>query len=328
MALQSLVERIADRDGSRTEAMLQADIRSLLLSAEIGLDGPHLQDVLLESQLGDRRRIDIEVGSCVIEVKKDLRRTKILAEAVDQLEGYLSARTEQTGLRYVGLLTDGKDWRCYNLRSSGCEEVARHEVGSDKHGGDALIAWMEGVMATAQDLAPTPLNIRLRLGAGSSSHALDRASLASLYEDNKALATVRSKRALWARLLTTALGTQFQDEDTLFIEHTLLVVSAEVIAHAVLGIDPTVVPPNDLISGRMFEQAGVHGVVEADFFDWVGELPAGEQWVRTLSRRLRRFSWDSVEHDVLKLLYESIIGAETRKKLGGTCQRQWDTDGD
>ena len=28
---------------------------------------------------------------------------------------------------------------------------------------------------------------------------------------------------LWARLLTSALGTQFEDNDDLFIEHTLLV---------------------------------------------------------------------------------------------------------
>ena len=41
-----------------------------------------------------------------------------------------------------------------------------------------------------------------------------------------------------AKLLTTALGTAFPDDDHLFIEHTPLVTVAEVIAHAVVGIDP------------------------------------------------------------------------------------------
>ena len=323
MTVQALVEAICDRETPRTEATLQANIRNLLLGAEMGLEAIDLQDIVLEAPLGDRRRIDIEVGSCVIEVKKDLRGVKVLADAADQLEGYLRKRTEQTSLRYVGLLTDGQDWRCYNLRMSGYEEVSRHEVSPKRPDAQALIAWLEGVLATAQDVPPTPTNIRMRLGAGSSSHALDRVSLASLYDDHNALPTIQAKRRLWSRLLTTALGTHFQDRDALFIEHTLLVVSAEIIAHAVLGIDPAGVEPQQLITGGVFKQAGVHGVVEADFFDWIGELPAGENWVRTLARRLRRFRWDAVEHDVLKLLYESVIGAETRRKLGEYYTPDW-----
>ena len=51
-------------------------------------------------------------------------------------------------------------------------------------------------------------------------------------------------------------------------------------------------------------------------FDWVLEVPGGEAFVRTLARRLARFDWATVEHDVLKVLYESIIGTQTRKRLG------------
>ena len=48
---------------------------------------------------------------------------------------------------------------------------------------------------------------------------------------------VQTKRELWARLLTTVLGTQFSDDDELFIAHTLLVSSAKLIARAVVGLD-------------------------------------------------------------------------------------------
>ena len=58
-------------------------------------------------------------------------------------------------------------------------------------------------------------------------------------------------------------------------------------------------------------------------FDWVLEVPGGEAFVRTLARRLARFDWATVEHDVLKVLYESIIGTQTRKRLGEYYTPDW-----
>jgi hypothetical protein len=62
-----------------------------------------------------RRRIDIEVGSCLIEVKRDLSVGSVLPDAIVQLGDYLAARQKETACRYVGILTDGADWRCVRL---------------------------------------------------------------------------------------------------------------------------------------------------------------------------------------------------------------------
>ncbi|HKR52598.1 MAG TPA: N-6 DNA methylase, partial [Pseudonocardiaceae bacterium] len=51
--------------------------------------------------------------------------------------------------------------------------------------------------------------------------------------------------------------------------------------------------------------------------------PHGGDFVRTLARRLSRFDWTNVEHDVLKVLYESVIGSETRKQLGEYYTPDW-----
>ena len=59
------------RDAKRTEAEIQADVWQFILSAPFELEDGDLMDVLLESPLGDRRRIDVEAGSTVIEVKRD-----------------------------------------------------------------------------------------------------------------------------------------------------------------------------------------------------------------------------------------------------------------
>ncbi len=131
------------------------------------------------------------------------------------------------------------------------------------------------------------------------------------------------KRTLWARILASALVTQFENSDDLFIEHTLLVNSSEIIAHAVLDLHPENIPPTTLLSGEKFDESGIYGVVEQDFFDWIIEIEEGRTFIRTLSKRLSRFNWGSVEQDVLKTLYESIIGTETRKRLGEYYTPDW-----
>lgn len=320
--LSQLLRRLADRERVRSEATVQADVRQLLLTGGLGL-GDHDLDVQLETQVGDRRRIDVEVGFTVIEVKKDLRNQSIVRAAQEQLAGYVAARAAQSGQRYVGVLTDGREWHAYHERDGKLVDVTQHLVNPTRLDTDALLFWLEGVLATQHGVLPTPNEIRARLGATSASYALDRATLGALYAKHGASETVRLKRQLWSRLLFSALGTQFTDDDELFLEHTLLVNSAEIIAHLVVGLDVTDMQPASLLGGQRFDLAAIYGVVERDFFDWVLEIPHGGDFVRTLARRLSRFDWTNVEHDVLKVLYESVIGSETRKQLGEYYTPDW-----
>ncbi|WP_208761342.1 N-6 DNA methylase [Microbispora hainanensis] len=323
--LEDLLGRLANRDRVRSEATLQSDIRQLLLTGGLGL-ADHDLDVELETQVGDRRRIDIELGFTVIEVKKDLRSATVLKTAEKQLAGYVRTRSQQTGQRYVGVLTDGAVWHAYHLHNDELNEATRFELKPSRPDLISLLAWLEGVLATRKGVPPTPSEIAARLGADSASYALDRAVLGALYAENRDAPTVQLKRELWSKLLRSALGTQFADDDELFLEHTLLVNSAEVIAHLVLGLDVTDMQPASLLGGQRFDLAQIYGVVEADFFDWVLEVPDGDSFIRTLARRLARFNWADVEHDVLKVLYESVIGTETRKKLGEYYTPDWLAD--
>jgi SAM-dependent methyltransferase len=321
--LQQLLSRLATRADNRTEAEIQADVRQFILSAPFQLDEVDIVDVSLESPVGKRQRIDVQAGATVIEVKRDLRRDRVRTEAERQLADYVALRMAETGLRYVGVLTDGVIWNCYDLVEGQLLPVSTLTVTKSLADLERLVVWLEGVLATARDIAPTAQNIESRLGSTSSAYALDRATLASLYKQNKDHGTVRVKRMLWSRLLTSALGTQFEDTDDLFIEHTLLVNTAKVIAHAVLGLPITTLNPTTLLAGEKFDEAGIHGVIESDFFDWVLEVERGDIYVRTLSKRLARFAWGDVEQDVLKVLYESVIGRETRKRLGEYYTPDW-----
>ncbi|MBQ0905523.1 N-6 DNA methylase [Micromonospora sp. U21] len=321
-SLQPLLARIADRRAARSEATLQADIRQLLLAGDFGLADSHL-DVDLEAPAGGGRRIDIEVGYTVIEVKRRLQNGRPLQEAERQLSGYVRSRSQESSQRYVGILTDGATWRAYQLTGDSLTLIDSHVLAATRPDGLALFYWLEGVLATSQRVRPTPAEVARRLGAASTSHKLDRAALAALYEEHAQVPTVKLKRQLWAGLLDSALGTQFVDDPDLFVEHTLLMNSAHIIAHLVVGIDAMDLQPQDLITGQRFDQARILGVVEHDFFGWTTEVPGGREFVQGLTRRLARFDWLRADHDILKVLYESMIGAETRKRMGEYYTPDW-----
>lgn len=90
-----------------------------------------------------------------------------------------------------------------------------------------------------------------------------------------------------------------------------------------LGLNVPSLLPATLLGGNKFAEAGVFGVVESDFFDWVVEVEGGEAFIRTLAKRLMRFVWVDVNQDILKILYENFIGTETRKKLGEYYTPDW-----
>jgi SAM-dependent methyltransferase len=303
---------------------VQSDVRTLLLYGGLNLGERDLEEVTLEAPAGGGKRIDIETGFTVIETKRDLRSGNVRAEAEQQLAGYVMSRAAALGQRYVGILTDGAEWRLYHsVGPSELREVARYDLSPPSPNIEGLVVWLEGALATVEAIRPSPKEIERRLGARSTSHALDYAGLMGLYAANTDNPTVRLKRELWARLLRTAFGTSFEDDARLFVNHTLLVVTAEVIAHAVVGLDPANLAPASIVAGQRFAQAGITGVVEEDFFDWVVEVPGGEQFVRTLARRLTRFAWGAVEHDVMKVLYESVIDADERHRLGEYYTPDW-----
>jgi len=315
--LGMLLKRVAGE--ARTEATLQSEIHTLLLAADLNLDDADLENTTLESQTGAQRRIDIEVGHVCVEVKKRLRPGPTLDQAVDQLGAYVLERTESLGQRYVGVLTDGAEWRLYHHAAGRMLLVSSHRIDPATPDVGRFIAWLAAVLATEERVAPTAAAIASRLGATSAGHELELADLRALYEANRDRPEIVIKRELWGKLLTTALGTQFRaDDHELFVEHTLLVATAETVAHAVLGFDIKELDAAALLGGDLFSRrALILGVVEHDFFDWpldCGE--SGHRWVLAIARRLAQFDWSATQHDAMKTIYESVITAATRKTLG------------
>ncbi|MBE7192291.1 MAG: N-6 DNA methylase [Gordonia polyisoprenivorans] len=321
-----IAARLLSNAATRTEADVQSDIKELLLTPVFGLDDAQQPKLEVQTEDNTRRRIDILTGATVIEVKKDLT-PAVRAAAIPQLRGYIDSRIELTGGRYNGILTDGRHWILFELDPATNELAHRSQLSIDKVDDiDRLTAWLGSVLATDHGLTPTARAIEERLGASSPAYAQDHAYLASLYDALGADTTVALKRALWARLLRSALGTGFDStQGGLFIDHTMLVIEATVISHALMGFSEQEMmdDPAATLAGEKFADHDIYNAVEAGFFDWLLAHPDGQRYIRQLIRRVAVFDWDKAEHDVLKHLYESVVNAATRKTLGEYYTPDW-----
>lgn len=318
----------------RTESDIQSDIKMLLLSTTVlsSVEEALARTVNLEEQLGDgsRRRIDIALGATVIETKRRLTTREDASDYIAQLQGYVETRMQQTNSRYNGILSDGRTWWLFEKEpdSGNFPLLSEFELTSPAKGAD-LVAWLQAVLAMPAEVPPTPDSIEDVLGAESPGYAQDKAFLQSMYRKVAEDPTTTLKRQLWARLLRSALGTGFEDQENLFLDHTLLSIEAATIGHAVMGINlaDLAQDPAAMLTGEYFRASGIYNVVEADFFDWVLAVPEGEKFLRQVIRRINMFDWTQTEHDVLKVLYESIINAETRKGAGEYYTPDWLAEG-
>lgn len=160
------VERLAAR-GTQTEADIQSDIQTLLAGGELNLTAQEAPKLEQQTADGTRRRIDIAICHCVIEVKKDLRNPAVLADGEEQLRGYLAVRQAQYERRFVGILTDGVTWTLYDLAADGAlAEISTFDNGGDA---DALLVWLEAILASETAVPPVPTEIEQRLGAKPQS---------------------------------------------------------------------------------------------------------------------------------------------------------------
>lgn len=323
-ALPFLMRRMTNRDVDRNDAMVQADVRQFLLLADLGLDEADL-GVALGDSPHLQHKIHIRIARTVIEVRGNLRGPGVAQSALEGLSEYCATQARSIGGYYAAILTDGAEWHLYLSDGHDLQHIHTWQSETTIPGPNSLGAWLESILSSRINVKPSPSEILRRLGASSPFYAFSTAVVAGMYRSCRSDPNVKVRRRLWSRLLTTAQGTNFSDDDTLFIDHTLLVTMAKVIGHIVLDYDlrSSAVAAKDIMSGAKFAEAGIGGAVEADFFDWISAAPGGSEFVADLVRKLTRFSWDEVEHDVMKVLYQSIIRPEVRHKLGEYYTPDW-----
>lgn len=307
--LGEIVRQLADRPGHEA---VRVGVFQLLTD---GLGVPR-GDVQLEKQIPEvRGRIDALLGRTVVEFKSDLRRERDDAEA--QLTRYIAQRESESGERYVGIATDGADFISFELRCGELRELAAYRTNPDDPRG--VLTWLSAAVAAGEELDPDPETVVQELGRLSPAWQRSLGDLREAWAESRGHPEARLKRQLWAQRLEQVYGSPV-DADDLFFQHTYLAVVAKTIAVHVLGVPMPA--PRDLLAGRPFDQAGISGVVESDFFDWLLDADA-DDLVRRIALHASRFRLREVQTDVLKGLYESLIDPQDRHELGEYYTPDW-----
>jgi hypothetical protein len=297
--LKSIVEHLKTRPGHEHVRGL---VRELCV---VGLDVPD-REIDFEVPVPEvRGRIDALFGSSIFEFKRDLRREKDDAE--EGLTRYLTDRERATGRRYLGITTDGAAFVAYELEDGKLKKLDQLEPSSDAP--RELLRWLDTATTARADLHPDPVTIRAEFGRDSLVF----------------LRSIDALRKLWLQAQHIAeaqfvYGTLIEPEE-LFLQHTYLTIVAKTMAVRVLTSGA--IPAGELLAGTPFTQVGLHGAVEADFFDWLLLVQGGSELVDRIANQVGRYRLAEIEVDVLKAIYESLIDPRQRHYLGEYYTPDW-----
>ena len=281
---------------------------------------------------GSSGRVDLRTRDLIIEFKVRIgNQVDPDPHHVKQLDDYLKAAVAGGQPQRFGILTDGKYWI---LRWPGMGPVSTQSPNAftltNAEYGLQLYEWLrdQSQVLEARGTPPTDDEIRARLGSGPR-YERQLAALRGLYDVKRDDPTIAVKRELWRRLLAAALGQVVEvdtDLDELFVRHTYLSVVVGLAVQSAFGIDiasSVVTEPDRLLNGQLFSDAtGVSGVVESDFFTWPVEV-GGEAWLRDIATRISWFDWNQAESDIARILYEAVIPADDRRRLGEYYTPDW-----
>ena len=297
-------------------------------------------DLLVVAGLVDRARVrreadraDIRTDDLIIEVKKRIGfGNRPNSNHVAQLDGYLRRARESSYPARLGILTDGKYWLLRTTKGGEVRTYSPYAFQLDvSAGANDLVAWLQDVTQALPKSKSTPIQSAIETAFGTSVSAeafID--GLAHLYENCRDDPTVTVKRDLWHNLLAAALGEVINNEadlDRLFVRHTYLSMIVSLAVQAAFGIDIRAAAanrPDDLINGDVFiQEVNILGVIESDFFGWPSETEAGCEWIVGLAQRVAGFDWGEAEYDFARVLYQTIVSAEDRKRLGEYYTPDW-----
>ena len=308
---EALVSELATRPGHEK---VRALLHRLLVE---GLNADS-RDIDFERPVPEvHGRIDALLGRTVFELKSDLRRER--RDAEEGLTRYLSDREAQTSEKYVGIATDGADFIAFFLQRDQVIEVDAHH--SNPETPRELLAWLQCTVATGEGLQPDPETITREFGRESLAAQRALQGLTELWDEAGQTPEAQLKRELWSRLLSVAYGADVGN-DSLFLQHTYLVVVAKAVAWtAMIEAPPEGAPA--LLHGTAFRDFGIAGQSEPDFFDWVLSSDEGQDLVMRIAGQVSRFRLQDIRVDILKALYESLIDPETRHDLGEYYTPDW-----
>ena len=320
--LESYNDSMASAHGSRQS---ERQISHVFLSFIGRAFGVQYEDIELErhvtmSKVQKHGYVDALLGDLLIEFKRDINTD--LGANIDQLTDYMRELPELH--RYVGMLTDGINFRTYVLDDAqDAKEVDQFKITSAAP--DVAFLWLDSYLFSRTNVEPTAADIVQRFGIDSPTFRLVEQSLTRLLGIAENRKEIDVWRGQWRALLSKVYGSDIADDD-LFIRHTYLSQFAKMLVFAALDGRPA---RNDIpliVEGEAFHKHGVSNIGENDFFSWLMMPDIRQQsmdMLLSLSAELQVYDLSEIRQDLLKQLYQNLVDPETRHDLGEYYTPDW-----
>jgi type I restriction-modification system DNA methylase subunit len=285
-----------------------------------------------------RGKPDALFGNVVVEFERRL--PDKLREAQRQLQKYIAIlrkNPDTQNIYFTPIATDGVSFRVFAPAES--EWVSPENIGEEvrlekiedfdavKRPPIDFYYWLDRYFCRRIEREPRTENFVQDFGTGSAAFReatglwLDVAGRICEQSDFKVI------HENWRKYLRIAYGSEVGDLQ-LFVRHTFLATLAKLIAYIRIK-GPHAPEERDLegiIEGSFFENQGVLNFLEEDFFSWAARSPAAGVTQRIASglvNLLLTYNLRELSEDVMKELYQQIVGKEERHGLGEYYTPDW-----
>lgn len=276
-----------------------------------------------------RGRIDTVFGDLIIEFKVSLRRE--IDDATTELIKYFQAfREKYPSRKFIGIATDNLHFLVYlpeieNDVVKGLKKI--DELNVEEKDSDFVYLWFDSYFFASKKIMPTSQDIRKRFGIDSPTYASFSKHLSNLFSQVGSINRVKIKFLNWQRYLEIVYGDK-PSELELFFNHTYLATLAKLLVYyRISGGRPiTIQDVRKIIFGDMFKVYGIINLIEEDFFTWFFYKTVydfSSDLVFRLARELQIYDLDCIDEDVLKELYQELVGTEVRHALGEYYTPDW-----
>ncbi|MBI4288259.1 MAG: N-6 DNA methylase [Chloroflexi bacterium] len=270
-----------------------------------------------------RGRIDALLGNLVLEFKKDFLRER--GEAEEELHKYFKdLKGKHPSAIFTGVATDGARFQVYDQNVKPLSEMKDLRRARPEE----VLSFLDSLFFTFRSLqTPTTANIVASLGPQSPTFITSQQNLAALFAEVREEPAVQVRFNSWRRYLQRVYGDDVGDE-ALFLKHTYLSVVAKFIAFffRYRVVLPDAKDIEEVLTGVRFSQEGIRNFIDDDFFTWPlnEKIKArGTSLVQKLSASLTPYDFSVARQDILKELYEEILGKEARHSLGEYYTPDW-----
>ena len=320
--LQTYIENLAS---ARKSQASERQISHLFLGFISDAFGVNYEDVELEhhvtmTKVQKHGYVDALLGDLLIEFKRDIKTD--LGANIDQLINYMRDMPELH--RYVGMLTDGIEFRTYVLDEA-AEAKEADQFNISKVDAEFAYLWLDSYLFSRQNIEPTADDIVQRFGVKSPTFQLVQQTLTGLLSDIDDKTELDVWRGQWKSLLSKVYGSDIAD-DNLFIRHTYLSQFAKLLVFAALEGRPDITELPSIVNGEAFHKHGVSNIGENDFFSWLMMTDIRTEsfnLLYALSAELQVYDLSAIRQDLLKQLYQDLVDPETRHDLGEYYTPDW-----